>query len=126
LHILATNLTKGCLTSFGQREILHFPSERRKSMITVQAGLTSIASAVTASSAYPALFPPLSLTHEEVGAREDEFEKQFFTDAGVTDNLGVHAFDWDELESAQSILVSDAGQSFVVPHGSEFGFIKTA
>jgi NTE family protein len=88
--------------------------------------LTSIASAVTASSAYPALFPPLSLTHEEVGAREDEFEKQFFTDAGVTDNLGVHAFDWDELESAQSILVSDAGQSFVVPHGSEFGFIKTA
>src|SRR4051812_47406669 len=45
---------EGCLTSFGQREILHFPAERRGAITTIHAGLTPLASAVTASSAYPA------------------------------------------------------------------------
>ena len=126
LHILATNLTRGCLTSFGQTTIVHFPSERSEVPTPVEAGLTDVALAVTASSSYPALFPPLSLNHEDVGAKESTFERQFFTDAGVTDNLGVQAIDWADVGQGERVLVSDAGQSFVVPHYAGFGILKTA
>jgi predicted acylesterase/phospholipase RssA len=126
LHILATNLTRGCLTSFGQRQIAHYTTGNKAGPTIVHAGLTSVAAAVSASSAYPALFPPLSMNHEDVGAREDRFEKQFFTDAGVTDNLGIHALDWNELKPDELVLVSDAGRSFVVQHATEFGVLRTA
>ena len=93
LHILATNLSEGCLCSFNRNGLLMV---RRQPGGTLRAdrihvGLATVAMAVTASSAFPGFFPPLELTDAEVGA-VGEFGRQAYTDGGVFDNLGVRMF----------------------------------
>ena len=105
-----------------------------------RAGLARVATAVAASSAFPAFFPPLELRAEDVGASEGEFSTQYFTDGGIFDNLGVRMFQYlsgeDSLagESLQLregacdvVLASDVGRVFAV-YGSERtpGFLSTA
>lgn len=125
LHILSTNLSKGCLTSFGQAQVIHFGAEGASTPIN--AGLTPLSYAVAASSAYPALFPPIMFTNEMVGASAADFPAQFFTDAGVSDNLGIHAIDTTAYAQRDvKVLVSDAGQSFIEPGAADFGIVKTA
>jgi predicted acylesterase/phospholipase RssA len=94
LHILATNLSEGCLCSFTRSGLLMV---RRQAGSTfrldrVHVGLATVAMAVTASSAFPGFFPPLELTGTEVGASAGEFGRQAYTDGGVFDNLGVRMF----------------------------------
>ena len=94
LHILATNLSEGCLCSFNRNGLLMV---RRQAGSTfrvdrIHVGLATVAMAVTASSAFPGFFPPLVLTGAEVGAGEGEFGRQAYTDGGVFDNLGVRMF----------------------------------
>lgn len=126
LHLLATNLTKGCLTSFGQKQVVHFPSSPAEPVVEIDAALTPLASAVAASSAYPALFPPLSFTGEDVGAkRSHRFGKEFFTDAGVSDNLGLRPFEYPGPGEG-ALLISDAGQSFMLRDAFAFGLVRTA
>jgi len=93
LHILATNLSEGCLCSFHRNGLLMV---RRQAGGTfrvdrIHVGLATVAMAVTASSAFPGFFPPLELTGSEVGAG-GEFGRQAYTDGGVFDNLGVRMF----------------------------------
>jgi predicted acylesterase/phospholipase RssA len=93
LHILATNLSEGCLCSFNRNGLLMV---RRQAGGTVRAdrihvGLATVAMAVTASSAFPGFFPPLELSDADVGAG-GEFGRQAYTDGGVFDNLGVRMF----------------------------------
>ena len=93
LHILATNLSEGCLCSFNRNGLLMV---RRQPGSTfridrIHAGLATVPMAVTASSAFPGFFPPLELTGAEVGAG-GEFGRQAYTDGGVFDNLGVRMF----------------------------------
>jgi predicted acylesterase/phospholipase RssA len=94
LHILATNLSEGCLCSFHRDGLLM--ARRQPSgavhMERVHVGLATVAMAVTASSAFPGFFPPLVLTGAEVGASAGEFGRQAYTDGGVFDNLGVRMF----------------------------------
>ncbi len=47
------------------------------------------ASAVAASSAFPAFFPPLGLRADDIGASEGEFPPLYLSDGGIFDNLGV-------------------------------------
>jgi predicted acylesterase/phospholipase RssA len=94
LHVLATNLSEGCLCSFNRNGLLMV---RRQPGSTfridhVHIGLATVAMAVTASSAYPGFFPPLELTGVDVGANVGEFGRQAYTDGGVFDNLGVRMF----------------------------------
>jgi predicted acylesterase/phospholipase RssA len=94
LHILATNLSEGCLCSFNRNGLLMM---RRRSGQTVRierihVGLATVPMAVTASSAFPGFFPPVVLTGADVGARSGEFGRQAYTDGGVFDNLGVRLF----------------------------------
>jgi predicted acylesterase/phospholipase RssA len=94
LHILATNLSEGCLCSFNRNGLLMM---RRQPGHTfridrVQIGLATVAMAVTASSAYPGFFPPIELTSTDVGAVGDQFGRQAYTDGGIFDNLGVRMF----------------------------------
>jgi predicted acylesterase/phospholipase RssA len=94
LHILATNLSEGCLCSFSRNGLLMM---RRKSGHSVRierihVGLATVPMAVTASSAFPGFFPPLELTGADVGASDGEFGRQAYTDGGVFDNLGVRMF----------------------------------
>lgn len=94
LHILATNLSEGCLCSFNRNGLLMIRRQPNHSVRIdrVQTGLATVAMAVTASSAYPGFFPPLELTSTDVGAVGDEFGRQAYTDGGVFDNLGVRLF----------------------------------
>lgn len=94
LHILATNLSEGCLCSFNRNGLLMM---RKQPGLTfridrVHVGLATVAMAVAASSAFPGFFPPLELTGADVGACAGEFGRQAYTDGGVFDNLGIRMF----------------------------------
>jgi predicted acylesterase/phospholipase RssA len=94
LHILATNLSEGCLCSFTRSGLLMVRRHpgRAIRIDRVHIGLATVAMAVTASSAFPGFFPPLELTGTDVGANGGEFGRQAYTDGGVFDNLGVRMF----------------------------------
>jgi predicted acylesterase/phospholipase RssA len=94
LHILATNLSEGCLCSFNRDGLLMVRRQPGGAarLDRVHVGLATVAMAVTASSAFPAFFPPLELSGAEVGAGAGEFGRQAYTDGGVFDNLGVRMF----------------------------------
>jgi predicted acylesterase/phospholipase RssA len=94
LHILATNLSEGCLCSFHRNGLLMVRRQPGGTFRVdrVRVGLATVAMAVTASSAFPGFFPPLELTGAEVGAGAGEFGRQAYTDGGVFDNLGVRMF----------------------------------
>ncbi|KWV60488.1 hypothetical protein AS156_29360 [Bradyrhizobium macuxiense] len=82
---------------------------------------------VAASSAYPAFFPPLSLDHTDVGAPEGSFQQgNYFTDAGIFDNLGLYGLKEGASGQLSNIYVSDAGRSFVPQQVAEFGILRTA
>ena len=125
LHILATNLSEGCLSSFHKNGLLlqrRVPG-RRDRFESIHMGLATVPMAVAASSAFPGFFPPLEINGSEVGAEAGEFIRQAFTDGGVYDNLGLRMFrcidqatvreatplaksDFLELEDATAALMS--------------------
>lgn len=122
LHILATNVSEGCLCSFNRNGLLAMRRRRPSNSIRVdqtRASLATVAMAVTASSAFPAFFPPLELSDLDVGA-SGEFGKQAFTDGGIFDNLGVRMFHYlDEYLAADDfaldgVLISDVGKRIAV------------
>lgn len=94
LHILATNLSEGCITSFTRAGLImqrRLPGDRVQ-FERIHAGLATISLAVAASSAFPGFFPPIQLHSTDIGATEAAFSHQAFTDGGVFDNLGIRAF----------------------------------
>jgi hypothetical protein len=133
LHILATNLSEGCLCSFNRDGLWMMQQKAGSSEIErIRVGLMTVSMAVAASSAFPGFFPPLELTGREVGARGGEFGQQTYTDGGVFDNLGVRMFRWltpllTGDKALDGVLVSDVGKPFRVqvnrPAG---GLIRTA
>jgi predicted acylesterase/phospholipase RssA len=133
LHILATNLSEGCLCSFSRDGLWMMQQKAGRSQIErIRVGLMTVSMAVTASSAFPAFFPPLELTGREVGARGGEFGQQAYTDGGVFDNLGVRMFRWltpllTEDKALDGVLVSDVGKPFSVEVNRRAGgMIRTA
>jgi len=94
LHILATNLTEGCLCSFSRDGLLMMRRQggHRFRLDRIPSGLATVPMAVAASSAFPGFFPPLELTGADVGASVGEFGRQAYTDGGVFDNLGIRMF----------------------------------
>ena len=98
LHMLATNLSEGCLCSFNRNGLLmmHRQPGHAVRIERIHAGLATVPMAVTASSAFPGFFPPVELTGADVGANSGEFGRQSYTDGGVFDNLGVRLFGYLE------------------------------
>src|SRR5580765_2495858 len=94
LHILATNISEGCLCSFNRAGLWMVRRQARQSFRVdrIHVGLATVPMAVAASSAFPGFFPPLELTGRDVGASVGEFGRQAFTDGGVFDNLGIRMF----------------------------------
>jgi predicted acylesterase/phospholipase RssA len=94
LHILATNLSEGCLCSFHRNGLLMVRGQAATGLRIdgIHIGLATVAMAVAASSAFPGFFPPLELTGGDVGADDGAFGRQAYTDGGVYDNLGVRMF----------------------------------
>src|SRR5262245_28750386 len=132
LHILATNLSEGCLCSFNRDGLWMMQEKEGRSQIEkVRVGLMTVAMAVAASSAFPGFFPPLELTGHDVGARGGEFGRQAYTDGGVFDNLGVRMFRWltpllSEDKALDGVLVSDVGNKILVQTSAGGGLISTA
>jgi predicted acylesterase/phospholipase RssA len=130
LHILATNLSEGCLCAFGRDGLLMM--RRRAEGVyradRIHVGLAAVAMAVTASSAFPGFFPPLELRGVDVGSVEGEFGRQAYTDGGVFDNLGVRMFRFLEDDSElKTTLVSDVGKRIEVQGQRRAGgLIRTA
>ncbi len=94
LHMLATNLSEGCLCSFNRNGLMmmHRQAGHAVRIERIHVGLATVPMAVTASSAFPGFFPPVELTGADVGAKGGEFGRQSYTDGGVFDNLGVRMF----------------------------------
>jgi predicted acylesterase/phospholipase RssA len=139
IHILSTNVSEGGLSSFTRAGLLLHRRLRDGSLDVEphRAGLAKVATAVAASSAFPAFFPPLELRAVDIGASEGEFPTQYFTDGGIFDNLGVRMFDYlsgpsrtqesDEAQFVDVVLASDVGRVFAV-YGPDRtpGFLSTA
>jgi len=132
LHILATNLSEGCLCSFNRDGLWMMQEKAGRSQIErIRVGLMTVPMAVTASSAFPGFFPPLELTGYDVGARGGEFGRQAYTDGGVFDNLGVRMFRWltpllTEEMALDGVLVSDVGNRILIQASQAGGLIRTA
>jgi predicted acylesterase/phospholipase RssA len=132
LHILATNLSEGCLCSFNRDGLWMMQEKQGRSEIEkIRVGLMTVAMAVTASSAFPGFFPPLDLTGRDVGARGGEFGRQAYTDGGVFDNLGVRMFRWltpllTEEKALDGVLISDVGNRILIQASQAGGLIRTA
>jgi predicted acylesterase/phospholipase RssA len=133
LHLLATNVSEGCLCSFNRNGLLMV---RRQAghcfrIDQIHVGLATVAMAVAASSAFPGFFPPLELTGADVGAKSGDFGRQAYTDGGVFDNLGVRMFRCLEPmltvdAKLDGVLVSDVGKRIAVQTGGAGGVIRTA
>jgi len=80
--------------------------------------------AVTASSAFPPMFPPVELGWEQIGgASQSGFNAIALTDGGVYDNLGLDTFlalADREGRSIDTVIVSDAGGTFSASIKNEF------
>src|ERR1043165_2989787 len=132
LHILATNLSEGCLCSFNRDGLWMMQLKGGEAHIErIRVGLMTVSMAVTASSAFPGFFPPLELTGHDVGARGGEFGRQAYTDGGVFDNLGVRMFRWltpllDQGNQLDGVLISDVGKRILVQTSQAGGLIRTA
>ncbi|WP_165251418.1 patatin-like phospholipase family protein [Paludisphaera soli] len=110
LHILATNLSEGCITSFTRSGLIlqrRLPGDRIQ-FERIQAGLATIPLAVAASSAFPGFFPPIQVRSQDIGASEAAFSHQAFTDGGVFDNLGIRAFRFIERCWSETCRPTDA------------------
>ncbi len=135
LHILATNLSEGCLCSFNREGL--WMMRRQPGHIfridRIHTGLATVAMGVTASSAFPGFFPPVELTGADVGTGAGEFGRQAYTDGGVFDNLGVRMFRCLEKSvltdknALDGVLVSDVGKAISIRGNQRAGgLIKTA
>jgi hypothetical protein len=91
-----------------------------------------VAYVVTASSAFPPLFPPVEISHETLSCDHKNFEhKQRLTDGGVYDNLGIEALiaEYQEGKSAPeqrislgTIIISDAEGNFDSDFDTKYSF----
>ena len=135
LHILATNLSEGRLSSFNREGLWMIRREAghgfRVDLIRI--GLATVPMAVAASSAFPGFFPPMTLTGDDVGASSGVFGRQSYTDGGVFDNLGVRMFHFLAESAAHDerpwdgVLVSDVGKPFQVQSNARAGgLVRTA
>ena len=124
LVILSTNLSLPGLACFSQLKLRNIPFDQA-TVDPIETTLNPLAPIVAASSAYPAVFPPIQFSHKDVGAREGTMG-EYFTDAGIFDNLGLFGLQSGEVIRLDHIYVSDAGRSFVPQNESEFGIFRTA
>ncbi len=126
LDILATNLNKGALAYFYNGILV--PSNDEPDEIETP---ISVARAVMISALFPAFFPTIELTAENLMVDPKKFDSsQYFTDGGVYDNLGIRRFQTVLSQNdglPEQVIVSDASGAFDWLVGSEtLGQLKTA
>ncbi len=117
VHLLTTSLTTGLLCEFSGDGFVRF--DDRRPVTPVQSPRFSLPLAVAASSAFPPLFPPISIDADVFGIARKDFgvDVDNLSDGGVYDNLRISAamsgFWYSGVSSRGSdILVSDASGCF--------------
>lgn len=113
IHILATSFNTGGQCSFTR---YGFEIEDDDKTVRAIADRLPLAYAVTASSAFPPLFPPVKLTKDMLGdPPESIFNNSIYlSDGGIYDNLGFSKFkeiQQSAAKPASKVLVCDAGGS---------------
>lgn len=124
-HFLTTNFNTGELCSFSGTQ---FEKTRRAESKAVTdrtaAGSLPLAYAVAASSAFPPMFPPVTLTPDMLGRPENpEFAMAIeLSDGGVYDNFGIEKFCLAQRDAADAgaLVVSHAGGSFDTVPGKTY------
>jgi len=125
LSLLATNLTHPGITAFENERIVNYPLANEKPVEIVPWEGTSIPLhlAVACSAAYPAFFPPVAVSYDDVLA-PDDYGIQYHSDGGVIDNQGLQAIFADK--EAEIIIVSDAASVSVDSQPTaHFGILTT-
>jgi predicted acylesterase/phospholipase RssA len=137
LSILAASMTTGRLCAFDSDgfRILENPkrdpdrqsdSEKDKP-VSIDTGNIPVALAVTASSAFPVLFPPVPIDHHRLSCPQKDFNTtEYLTDGGVFENLGLWMLRKQHEASelpAGAVLVSDAQLPFDWAGKARFGLI---
>ena len=123
-HFLSTDVSEGGFSSFthGRLLIQERTGDGRTHVKPYRAGLAKVATAIAASSAFPAFFPPLELRADDIGATEGEFPTQYLTDGGVFDNLGLRVFHYLERVRRPELTADD----FVDPAAAEAAWQKAS
>jgi len=84
VFINSTSLTSGSPCYFGPEGFVWFEGDNKNSISSDE---TLVSFAVAASSAFPPLFPPITISYESLGCTHKEFQRpQCLTDGGVYDN----------------------------------------
>jgi predicted acylesterase/phospholipase RssA len=128
LYVLATNLITGQLTSFSKDG---YAIEDQVNTL-LDSNYIPLSLAVTASSAFPPMFPPVRVTPESLKVPHESFtapilpSPHLLTDGGVYDNLGFEKaalmMQRGELPADLMILVSDAGGPLLTNIRDEFSW----
>lgn len=112
LLILASNITHSVASAFTLqgyvKDIYDLPIAHNSKL---PGSSIPLAEAITASSAFPALFPPLELSkaHDWWNQATHGSQSHFLSDGGLADNLGVGCFLNHKLrEDVDLLIVSDA------------------
>jgi NTE family protein len=110
IYFNATNLSTGNMFFFVSGG--NGPSEMGDHELGVKGAANfKISKAVSASSAFPPVFPPLKLENSEYPTEEVDYVT--LTDGGVYDNLGVNPLFLDR-NNLDYVIVSDAGKPFAL------------
>jgi predicted acylesterase/phospholipase RssA len=126
VYFYSASLTTGVRCSFsrtGFRWHNNDPEEH-----SIAAPNTQIAFAVTASSAFPPLFPPVKISNETLFCDKKVFPfSHYLTDGGVYDNLGIDRLWWFHQSSSYPdldlFISSDAEGNFDSEFDRRFTFI---
>ncbi|MBY5794992.1 patatin-like phospholipase family protein [Rhizobium leguminosarum] len=116
LHVLSTNLNNGSLCSFSKDGYSIEVGEKDQQSLFEHESIP-LSLAVTASSAFPPLFPPVQLENKmfSVDIGKFRYSPHLLTDGGVFDNLGFEKAKLLETRGelpVDLIVISDAGGPF--------------
>jgi predicted acylesterase/phospholipase RssA len=113
VRLVTTNVTDAGLSCFSQSGYEFADVDSIGAHAPFHTNSLPLSLAVAASSAFPALFPPLAVGEEESGCAPGAFNPnpQLFTDGGVIDNLGIEALRFHRGPDARLRILSDAGTS---------------
>ena len=113
VRFVATNVSDAGMSCFSQNGYEFADVDAVGAHAPFHTNSLQLSLAVTASSAFPALFPPLAVGDENSGCPPGAFNPnpQLFTDGGVIDNLGIEALALNRSADARLLVLSDAGTS---------------
>ncbi|MCE9584218.1 MAG: patatin-like phospholipase family protein [Planctomycetes bacterium] len=124
LHILATSFTSGELITFDSVGVTLGTAAASS---PCKAPGARISLAVTSSSAFQPIFPPLTLDAKALGVKQQQFPLTCHAvDGGVFDNLGIEKLIWLASRGKADLtyfVISDAQADFDWETGKAFGSV---